>query len=419
MRKFLNGERTFKKDELVYFINDLGFIDYGLIDYYYRLGEYCITLYCVKDTRLVDGVPISDIDYNKEYPLPKKWTYNTKLFEVTNSEEYENISNAMKNVKLTDKDKILECIKKGYLVKKSTVPLGYVTTDVLKKTYKLRFQRNEKDKVEETIHESKIFRTYDEAMQYKKSEQKKKEDRKRMFDSMSESEQSLFEIREYLEKINISNNEIDDCIKLINEMEDCCPEDIEIRVIRGEIQYRKFDSKEWKHLMKLVVLDEPVHNEKYYVSVTHIWDNDQIPIFKTFTDDPPEYWFEKYNDYKEYKLCVANRRWKLENGLDAPARYELGVIHNNSCSLTPVLIEKYITEHGDFDIINGELGFFDITIDYKHSVNSFCIIMYQKNTSMNEEEIKSWYVNKIKSMFGKFSQMFEEKIMKMEDIRIC
>ena len=45
--------------------------------------------------------------------------------------------------------------------------------------------------------------------------------------------------------------------------------------------------------------------------------------------------------------------------------------------------------------------------------------MYQKNTSMNEEEIKSWYVNKIKSMFGKFSQMFEEKIMKMEEIRIC
>lgn len=57
-------------------------VDYGIVEEYYAT-EICLKLIEPKDIRLIDGIPISEYPIGEYHKLPKGWTYDTKLFEIS------------------------------------------------------------------------------------------------------------------------------------------------------------------------------------------------------------------------------------------------------------------------------------------------------------------------------------------------
>lgn len=64
-----------------------------------------------KDTRLVNGTPINDFQQTQWQPLPKHWTYNTPLYNLT----YEPID--APSIPLNDKAAIKKALSDGTLIK--------------------------------------------------------------------------------------------------------------------------------------------------------------------------------------------------------------------------------------------------------------------------------------------------------------
>ena len=415
MRKFLNGERKFKKGEVVYYIEN-GRIHFGVISQYKGYGNYYIDLYCKKDCRLIDGVPISEVDFTKEYPLPKKWSYNTRLFELSYTEEYDKINDIFKEIRLSDSERIAECIEKGYFVKKSEVFLGYVRTEIIgKSTYKLKKERNDHDVTDIYLHESLIFKTYEDAEKYIQDKRDREYARKELFATMTDEEINLYEIREYLVRVGIDEFYIEKFMNLIKTLKFPVPlEDLEIRRFGDEIQYKDLRSH-WICLLRLPdsTKKEKVHTEKYYVCVSRIYDLDNEIIFSCYTNEKPEYWFKLYSDVQEYNLFINNREWTFEKGLDEPKNYYLGVEEDESGNLIPTLVSHYEILQGGFDIVDGKLARFDITLNAENFVCNFFIRRYVKKTSLTEEEIREYYANKVSGITGQFAELFKEKIREL------
>ena len=136
---------------------------------------------------------------------------------------------------------------------------------------------------------------------------------------------------------------------------------------------------------------------------------DQEPVFRGYTNESPESLFEKYSDYTEYYFHVANKEWSIEKGLEIPVGYGSCVAADENGELKPALVIEYLTEHGSFELVGGKLRHFDISIDYKHSVNTFWISVLSK-TKLSNQEIREWFLKRIGKVTGKYEDLFKEKI---------
>jgi len=84
-------------------------VSFGIVEEHYT-SEICLQLIEVRDTRLINGVPILECPrIGPWHKLPKGWTWNTKLFEESNSEFLE-----LPDIK--DPNAILNAYKSSVLV---------------------------------------------------------------------------------------------------------------------------------------------------------------------------------------------------------------------------------------------------------------------------------------------------------------
>lgn len=263
------------------------------------------------------------------------------------------------------------------------------------------------------LHKEKLFHTSNEALDEINKRKQIAEERKERHSHMTEEEIFMEEDIDYLRKCGLSESEIKEYVSLVKTT-DYLPEiyDLLIRKIDDEVQWK--DKSGWKTLMKL---DRPkvkvAHPEKYYVNVYHTWDADEEPVLRGYTDESPESIFQKYGDPTEYVMIIANKQWKIENALEVPIRYTNEVTRGKDNELVPILVTHYQTEKGTFEIANGKLRHFDISIDSKHSINQFWISVLS-NTSLNDQEVREWFSKRIEKITGKFSGLFKEEIEKLE-----
>ena len=370
MRAFRNGEREFRQDEVVYVIDNQKLesvldISFGKIDSYRGGGEYYVDLYTVTDNRDV---------------LNRNLKFN-----------------------ITDDNVIKEFIDKGYIVPKST--LQYYT----------KYHRELPQYV--ITNKSNIFKSGKEALEEFQKRKQKREAEIQRLKGMTEYERCKEEDYNYLKRRNLSEEEIEKCFNIIDTNENLpCLEDILIRCFGKKVEWK--NGTKWDTLM---VLDRPeeipeVHDEKYYVSVHHIWDADETPVFQGYTNESPESIFQKYGDFKEYVMHIANKEWSIDKGLTVPCGYKNEATLDENGELKPILVTMYGTEHGTFEIANGKLRFFDMSINYKHSVCTFWISIIGK-TKMNDQEIREWFSKRIGKVTGQFEELFKEQINELE-IRI-
>ena len=79
-------EKRFNKEDLVYWCHKKAHeysVQYGLVDE--QFSDAVIIDYIVpRERRIIDGIPLDEFKSEERYrKLPKGWSYDTKLFEVT------------------------------------------------------------------------------------------------------------------------------------------------------------------------------------------------------------------------------------------------------------------------------------------------------------------------------------------------
>lgn len=362
-RAFRNGERDFVKDEIVFVVDKLDYIFeilIGKIDEYFGYGKYHVDLYTVSDKKEI-------LDLNLK-------------------------------IDIGDDEGMKDWINKGYFVPRSSIEY-YSERHPNSPTYIVEYKDN-------------IFHTWGDAIEeFNKRKHARKADAERR-SKMTEYELCREDNTVFLKGCNLSDEEISECLDLIDK-NDSLPsmEDIDIRRFGNEVQWK--NGHKWEKFMDLVQPEEEKHSEKYYVNVYHIWDLDHTPVFRGYTNEPPESIFEKYGDYTEYVVDIANKEWCIEKGLEAPCGYKNGVTLDENGELKDVLITQYSNEHGYFELIDGQLGNFNMSIDYKHSVNGAWISVLS-NTKLNDQEIREWFSKRIGKVTGKFEKLFQEKIQDLE-----
>lgn len=365
MRAFRNGERDFVENEIVFVVDkldNLRNILIGKIDIYAGFDKYYVDLYTIAENR--EGI-------------------DTKL-----------------TLDIGDDVGVREWIDKGYLVLCSSI-----------EDYKRKHPNSPMHIVE---YKDNIFHSWQDSIdEFRKRKEHKEAEAKRR-SNMTEYQLCREDNAVHLKKCGLSDEEISECLNLIDES-DSLPdmEDIDIRRFGNEVQWK--DCGKWEKLIGLNRPEEEKHSEKYYVNIYYTWDMDHEPVIRGFTNEPPESFFEKYGDCREYVMHISNKEWVIENGLEIPCSYSSCLVSDESGELKPAFVTEYYTEHGTFELVDERLRHFDMSIDYKHSVNTFWISVRSK-TKLSDQEIREWFSKRIGKVTGRFEDLFKEKINEL-DIR--
>lgn len=365
MKAFRNGERDFKQNEIVYVIdndglNSLFSISFGMIDIYAGFDKYYVDLYTVSDN---EGILDPDFKFS-----------------------------------IYDENSISEGIRKGFFVPRLCIK---------------NYSKIHPDCPQYVVtHKSNIFRTGKEVFKEFNRRKQKKESESKRRSSMTEYQLCREDNTTYLKRVGLTEEEVSECLNLI-DTSSYLPnmEDIDIRRFGDNIEWKS--GQKWEIFMHLNRPKEKEYTEKYYVDVYHVWDLDKTPVFRGFTNESPESIFQKYGDCKEYVMGIGNRSWSIEKSLIIPNSYKSGVTTGEDGNLTPILITIYTTEHGYFELVDGKLRHFDISIDYKHNINNFWISIFSK-TKLDDQEIREWFSKRIGNVTGEFEELFKEKINELD-----
>lgn len=412
MRKFLNGEREYKKGDIVFFIKDQTkcLIQYGKIDTYVGNGYYYITIYSMKECRTINDTPIKDVDFNKKYKLPKKYSYNTELFKNGVSPEYFDIIAYMENNEVSETEKIINGIKNGMFVPVSETFLGHVSCEIFGDLFKyIRVFNNKETSLK--VNVSEIFTNIEEAVNECLKREKIIKENNEIRKNWTDEEWFRYELRLILNRIkkqdaeNLNNIESYFDVVMSEYEKD---NNIDVRLFDNHIQIKT--ENVWKNLIH-IKKPECKPTEKYFVNIYYVWDMDKMPIVKGYYNEKDALSFlEKYNNPEQYCVTVASREWNIEKGFEIPAYSYLGVEIDPAGYVRGTIINHYTTQYGFFEITkSGKLKNFDISIDKKYSFNNF-FISVNGNTSKSVIEIKEWFNTKTDQIFGKFSDLFKDKI---------
>lgn len=244
-------EKRFNNGDIVYWCHREGcecWVEYGMVDEQFS-DAVIIDCLAPMERRLVNGIPIDEFESETRYKkLPKGWTYDTKLFELT----WEDLTQEQKDFSAKYSVRNPACIKeaydKGYLVKSSTIYHGIIESEITKDGYRIvkkspMWQRRI-DHI--SIRPDKVYFAYEEA-------EKEVDDNIAEFHrqaNLSDYDWSVEQIDKTINKWKIYNDASDKEAESYHDwivgMDNV--EDIETRVFDGRIQWKYWKNKKWNNI---------------------------------------------------------------------------------------------------------------------------------------------------------------------------
>lgn len=240
-------EKRFNPGDIVYWCHHGGNADYsvhyGMVDE--QFSDAVVIDYIVpRERRRVDGVPIDEFHSEQKYrKLPKGWTYNTKLFELT----WDDFTQEEKDFKLdiSKPETLKEAYDKGYLVKDSTIFHGVIEDEITKDGFKIVKKYPEwKHHIDHiSIFPHKVYFTYEEAK--KEADENIAEFHRQA--NLSDYDWSVEQIDKTLDMWKAFNDASDKDIKAYRDwllsMKNV--ENIETRLWGKEIQWKYWKNTRW------------------------------------------------------------------------------------------------------------------------------------------------------------------------------
>lgn len=242
-------EKRFNPGDIVYWCHQNGHeysVHYGMVDEQFS-DAICIDYLAPRERRRIDGVPIDEFKDEQRYrKLPKGWTYNTRLFEITYDPLTE--EEIAFSIDITNPESIKSAYDKGFLVKDSTIYNGNIEAEITKDGFRIvkkyPMWQHHIDHV--SVRPDKVYFTYEEA-------KKEVDDNIAEFHrqaSLSDYDWSVEQIDKTLNRYKIMNDATDKEAKQYRDwllaMDNV--EDIETRLWNGQIQWRYWKNKKWNYI---------------------------------------------------------------------------------------------------------------------------------------------------------------------------
>ncbi len=239
--------KRFNKGDIVYWCSREGHefsVKWGMVDEQFDRSIVYVDYLSPKETRLVNGIPIDEFKSEEKFKkLPKGWSYDTRLYEITNTDELKDIPFDVKDPK-----SIKELYDKGFIVKDSTIFHGAIEEEITNQGYRLRktypMWRRHISSV--SIQTHKLYDNYAEA---KKEVDENIAELHRQA-NLSEYDWSVEQIDNTLNRwqalYDISNEQKQEYRDWLLELDKI--EDIEVRIYEGEIQWKYWKNKRWSNI---------------------------------------------------------------------------------------------------------------------------------------------------------------------------
>lgn len=237
----------YNKGDIVYWCSREGHkfsVKWGRVDEQFDRGTVYVDYLSPKEVRLVNGIPIDEFKSEEKFKkLPKGWSYDMELFEITNTDE-------LKDIKIDIRDP--KCIKdlydKGYLVKDSKLFHGNIDAEITNEGYRIRkvypMWKHHISYISTSPH--KLYDNYSDAQ-------------KEVDDNVAElhRQSNLTELEWSIEEIDRTLNrwvalyDISDVVKQqyrdwIMDLDNLV--DVEVRIYEGNIQWKYWKNKRWANI---------------------------------------------------------------------------------------------------------------------------------------------------------------------------
>lgn len=223
-------------------------VKFGMVNEQWHDGYVWIDFLFPKERRLVNGIPIDDFKSEDRYKkLPKGWSYDTRLYEIT----YETLSEEDKQAvcDIRDPKSIKALYDKGYLVKDETLFWGEIRAEITANGYRIRkaYPMWEHHIENITLHWLKIRRTYEEAQA--EVDAKMAEFYRQA--SLSEYDWSLEQIDKVLNEWKHYNDASDEEVRTYRDefLKMDKLEEVEARTYAKAVQWKRIDNKKWNTMI--------------------------------------------------------------------------------------------------------------------------------------------------------------------------
>lgn len=238
------NHKTFPIGSVVYFIKKHGHewdVSYGVVAEHY-VDAVCVQLYELFDTRLINGIPIKElITPTRWQKLPKGWSYDTKLFDLSYSE----FSHDLKDYSLENPNDILRAINDGVLVKTQDNDHSRIETEIDSKNGWRICRKYPYDNYYPTYTSLQEFQMYSSYEEAKKVVIEHEAELKRQSE-LSDYEWSVEQIDRILDNPFYSDEEKKKYRDWILSLDNV--EDIEVRTCQGNIQWKYCKNKRWMNI---------------------------------------------------------------------------------------------------------------------------------------------------------------------------
>lgn len=229
---------------IVYFIKKDGWkptIQWGVIAEHY-VGEICVELYDFKENRILDGKPISDYTFPTRWSkLPKHWTYNTKLFDLSFDDD---IHTAAIGMRIDNPNDLQKLIDDGIFVKVWDKDYYNITTEVDKnKGWRIIRQSTEYHQPYIMIRFDKVYTEYNQAIHEFNEINREFERQANLTDEEWSIEQIAHDLNRWAKMYQIPDDTKLKYAQYIFSHDDIV--DIETRVFMGRIQWKYWKNKKW------------------------------------------------------------------------------------------------------------------------------------------------------------------------------
>ena len=243
-------EKRFNQGDIVYWCHCDGggeySVHYGMVDEQFS-DAVCIDYLAPRERRRVDGVPIDEFQSEQRYrKLPKGWTYNTRLFEIS----YDTLTEEeiAFPIDIRDPESIKTAYEKGFFVKDSTIYHGNIEAEIIKDGFRIvKKYPMWKHHIDHTsVRPDKVYFTCEEAK--KEVDENIAEFHRQA--SLSDYDWSVEQIDKTLKRYQIINDITDEEVKQYRDwlLAMSNVEDIETRIFGGNIQWKYWKNKKWNNI---------------------------------------------------------------------------------------------------------------------------------------------------------------------------
>lgn len=245
----MNTIKDFKHDDIVYWVTkdyySNYYVTYGVIDCLSDSGAM-IDLLSIYERRRVNGIPINEFESETKFKkLPKGWTWNTELFEIT----FDNFDKCMEDdyLSLTDAENVKRLLDKGILVRTREIFDGEIQAEITKKGYRIikiyPMWRRVKQKSATTVPYYKLYHDFKSAEREAESLNAEIERQATLTDEEWSIEQIEHDIARYKKLYGVPDEEANKILNFLKS--DKKVADIETRISGGGFQWKYCNNKKW------------------------------------------------------------------------------------------------------------------------------------------------------------------------------